>query len=444
MTPRRWLLICGVATATLVAGDHLGALQAPAAAQSPEQTLLTQYCTGCHNDRAKAGGLTLTSADPSNVGASPRLWEAAVRKLRARAMPPAGARRPDERGYEQLISYLETRLDTWAAAHPDPGRTDTLRRLTRTEYQNAIRDLLALDVDVTDLLPKDDASFGFDNVSAVSFSPTLIEKYLTAAQKVTRLALGTPVPAPVSRVFSLPGDLTQEEHVDGLPFGTRGGTAVRYTFPRDGVYEFQVRLVRNRNENVEGLTEPAEMELTLDGERLQLFTITPNRVKMDIYYADEGVDKHLQLRRSVAAGPHEVAATFLRKDGALIETERQPYVAHFNNDRHPRIQPAVQSVSITGPFDSTGVGSTPSRDRIFGCRPSSPAREQACAKTIVTNLAHRAFRRPVTDKDIAVPMDLYEKARATGDFETGIEVALRAILTSAEFLFRVEQDPPKT
>jgi len=358
-------------------------------------------------------------------------------------MPPAGARRPTEQEYNRLVSYLETSLDREAAAHPNPGRTDTLRRLTRTEYQHAIRDLLALEVDVTDLLPKDDASFGFDNVSAVSFSPTLIEKYLTAAQKVTRLALGTPVPAPVSRVFSLPGDLTQEEHVDGLPFGTRGGTAFHYTFPRDGVYDFQVRLVRNRNENVEGLTEPAEMELTLDGERLQLFTITPNRVKMDIYYADEGVDKHLQLRHSVAAGPHVVAATFLRKDGALIETERQPYVAHFNNDRHPRIQPAVQSVSITGPFDSTGVGSTPSRDRIFACRPTTAAREQACAKTIVSNLAHRAFRRPVTDKDIAVPMDLYQKARATGDFETGIEVALRAILTSAEFLFRVEQDPPR-
>src|SRR5262245_32043346 len=272
MTPRRWLLICGVATATLVAGDHLGALQAPAAAQSPEQTLLTQYCTGCHNDRAKAGGLTLTSADPSNVGASPRLWEAAVRKLRARAMPPAGARRPDERGYEQLISYLETRLDTWAAAHPDPGRTDTLRRLTRVEYQNAIRDLLALDIDVTDLLPKDDASFGFDNVSAVGLSPTLVEQYLTAAQKITALAIGSLPLVPGSRVVELPVDLTQEAHADGLPFGTRGGTAVSHTFPRDGLYDIQIRLMRNRNENVEGLTEPHQIELTLDGQRLQVFT----------------------------------------------------------------------------------------------------------------------------------------------------------------------------
>ena len=447
---RRWLTygMGGAAAALLLASGHLKATEpqrqpTSASSVSPARAL-NQYCVTCHNDRSRAGGLALDTLDVANVGTNVEVWESALRRLRARAMPPAGSRRPDERGYEQLVSYLETGLDHQAAAHPDPGRTDTFRRLTRTEYQNAIRDLFALDVDVTELLPKDDASYGFDNVSAVGFSPTLVERYLSAAQKVTRLALGSPMPAPASRVVLLPGDLTQEEHVDGLPFGTRGGTAVHHTFPRDGFYEIQVRLVRNRNENVEGLTEPHQMEITLDGERLQLFTITPNRNRLDTYYADEGVDKHLQLRTRVAAGPHVVGATFLRKDGALIETERQPYEAHFNQDRHPRVQPAVQSVSITGPFESTGVGQTPSRARIFSCRPAAraaEANEAACAKSIVSTFARRAFRRPVTDRDIAVPLDLYAKASADGGFEAGIEVALRALLTSAEFLFRVEQDP---
>ena len=356
-------------------------------------------------------------------------------------MPPAGVRRPDERGYEQLLAYLEGELDRRAATTPDPGRTDTFRRLTRTEYQNAIRDLFAVDVDVTELLPKDDASFGFDNVSAVGLSPTLVERYLTAAQKVTRLAVGSPLPAPAVRVVTLPPDLTQEEHVDGLPFGTRGGTLVRHTFPRDGEYEIQVRLMRNRNENVEGLNEPHQIEVILDGQRLQLFTVTPNRNRLGDYYADEGVDKHLQLRTRVSAGPHDVGATFLRKNGAFVETERQPYDAHFNMNRHPRLTPAVYTLSITGPFDAGAVGETPSRQRIFVCRPASRSDEAACARRIVSATARRAYRRPVTDRDIAVPLELFDEARAEGGFDAGIEVALRAMLTSPEFLFRIERDP---
>jgi mono/diheme cytochrome c family protein len=459
MAATRWFTSCAVVVATFVAGNRLGAIQQSAPA-SPERALLNQYCVSCHNDRGKAGGLSLASADPSNVGANPQLWEAAVRKLRARAMPPAGARRPDEHGYEQLISYLETRLDTWASAHPDPGRTDTLRRLTRIEYQNAVRDLLALDVDVTELLPKDDASYGFDNVGAVGLSPTLLERYLAAAQKVTTLAVGSPVPAPGSRVVVLPVDLTQEDHLDGLPFGTRGGTAVQHTFPRDGQYDIQVRLMRNRNENVEGLSEPHEIEITLDGQRLQVFTVTPNRNRFGDYYADEGVDRHLHLRTRVTAGPHTVGATFLEKHAALIETERQPYVAHFNMNRHPRIQPAVHSVSITGPFAAEGIGETPSRSRIFSCHPPSPKSgfgatsppspspstrdaEADCARQIVTAFARRAYRRPVTEQDIAAPLQFYSKASAADGFEAGIEMALRALLTSPEFLFRVEHEPDR-
>jgi mono/diheme cytochrome c family protein len=447
----RTLAFAGVVAALLFATGGVravepqGAVPVAAGSAAASQTLLNQYCTACHNDRTKAGGLILEGLDPARVGDSAELWEKVVRKLRMRAMPPAGSRRPDDRGYQELVGYLETELDRHAAAVPNPGRTDTFRRLTRTEYQNAIRDLFALDIEVADLLPRDDASYGFDNVGAVGLSPTLVERYLSAAQKVTRLAVGSPVSTPAVRVITLPPDVTQEEHVDGLPFGTRGGTIVRHTFPRAGEYEIQVRLMRNRNENVEGLTEPHQLEVTIDGERLQLFTVTPNRNRLGDYYADEGVDKHLQLRVPVTAGPHAIGAAFLARNAALVETERQPYDAHFNMNRHPRLQPAVHTVSITGPLGDPGSAAsgsaTPSRQRIFVCEPAPRSDGSACAKQIVSRVARRAYRRPVTDRDVAVPLELYEEARRQSGFDAGIEVALRAVLTSPEFLFRVERDP---
>ena len=433
----RWLLRGAAATVGLCLAGPATAAPAPASARA----LLDEYCVRCHNERLQTGGLALDAVDAEHVGRDTGVWERAVRKLRARAMPPAGAPRPDENAYEGLVEYLEAELDRHAATHPDPGRTDTFRRLNRTEYQNAIRDLLALDVDVTALLPRDDASYGFDNVGAVNLSPSLLERYLSAARKVSRLAVGSPLPAPGSRVVVLPADLTQEDHFDGLPFGTRGGVAVDHNFPLDGEYEIQVRLSRNRNENVEGLTEPHELELTLNGERLRVFEIVPNRNELHGYYADEDVDKGLLVRLSVDAGPHVVGAAFLKKSSALIETERQPYDAHFNMDRHPRTQPAVRSVAIAGPFEATGAGDTPSRRRIFVCSPGVPAEEAACAGTIIENLARRAYRRPVSSADLAAPLAFYERGRAQGGFEDGIELALRALLTSTEFLFRIERDP---
>ena len=433
----RWLVRGAAMAALLCPGGASAAPPAPAAAAA----LIDEYCVRCHNERLQTAGLALDAADVDHVARDAAVWERAVRKLRARAMPPAGSPRPDESAYDGLVAYLETELDRHALANPDPGRTDTFRRLNRTEYQNAVRDLLGLDVDVTALLPRDDASYGFDNVGAVSLSPTLLERYLSAARKVSRLAVGSPLPAPGSRVVVLPADLTQEDHFEGLPFGTRGGTAVDHNFPLDGEYEIQVRLSRNRNENVEGLTEPHELELTLDGERLRVFEIIPNRNELAGYYADEDVDKGLLVRLPVGAGPHVVGAAFLKKSSALIETERQPYDAHFNMDRHPRTQPGVHSVSIAGPFGATGSGDTPSRRRIFVCRPADAAAEPACARTIIGTLARRAYRRPVGDADLAAPLAFYERARARGDFEDGIELALRALLTSTEFLFRVEHDP---
>jgi hypothetical protein len=422
----------------LMAGIVSAAPQASPAARS----VLDQYCVGCHNDKANIGGLALNNIDVARPADHPEVWEKVIRKLRGRMMPPPGRPRPDERTYDAVVSELETSLDRAAAANPNPGRPETFRRLNRTEYQNAIRDLLALDVDVTSLLPKDDANYGFDNVSVGGLSPTLLERYLAAAQKISRLAMGSPVRTPGANVILVPPDLTQEDHLDELPFGTRGGTIVRYTFPVDAQYDIQIRLMRDRNENVEGLTEAHQMELTLDDERVQMFTVGPKRMNQDAqYYADGEVDSHLKFRMAVKAGPHDIGVTFVKKDSALIETEQQPYQAHFNYYRHPRIQPAIYSVSIMGPFDATGVTDTPSRRRIFVCRPAKPADEERCATSIISNLARHAYRRPVSNDDIRIPLGFYKDARAEGNFEAGVEMALRAVLASTEFVFRVERDP---
>ena len=408
----------------------------------PARAVIDQYCVGCHNDKAKTAGLALNTLDVNSPGDAPDVWEKVVRKLRSRMMPPPGRARPDERTYDLLVSDLEKSLDRAAAANPNPGRTETFRRLNRTEYQNAIRDLLSLDVVVAALLPKDDANYGFDNVSVGGLSPTLLERYLAASQKISRLAMGSPVKKPGANVVLVPPDLTQEDHLDGLPFGTRGGTVVHYTFPVNAEYEIQIRLMRDRNENIEGLTEPHQMELTLDGEHVEAFTVTPRRQNQQAqYYTDAEADEHLKVRMAVKAGPHDIGATFIKKDSALLETELQPYQAHFNYYRHPRTQPAVYSVSVAGPFAATGVGETPSRRRIFVCRPAKPADEEHCAANIISNLARRAYRRPVTNEDLRVPLAFYKDARAEGDFEAGIEMALRTILTNTEFIFRIEQQP---
>ena len=421
-----------------VLADHRVDAVRPAQSAAPvssERQLITDYCIRCHNQRTRSGGVALDTADLQNVAADAELWEHALRKLRARAMPPAGAPRPSDVDYDRLVASLEVSLDRAAAARPNPGRPDAIRRLNRTEYHNAIRDILGLDVDVTELLPADEASYGFDNVSIAGLSPTLLERYLVAAQKIGRLAVGSSARTAASRVVVLPPDLTQEDHVDGLPLGTRGGTAFEHFFPVDGDYQFQVKLARNRNENVEGLNEPHQMEVLLDGVRLKVFTIAPNRNRLGQYYADEDVDKGLEVRVPVKAGPHTVTATFVRKNAALIESTQQPYQAHFNADRQPRLQPAVHSVSIAGPFGATAVGETPSRRRIFVCHEETPA----CAKQIVATLARRAYRRPVSDADLTKPLAFFKEASRDGGFEAGIETALRALLASPDFLFRVEQ-----
>lgn len=442
MISSRALILCRL-TVLFIAGM---ALSAQPQAQ-PERALLDRYCVACHNAKLKTGGLAIDTASVENVGQNPAVWEKVLHKVRARYMPPAGLPRPDEKAYDSLVSYLETSLDHASAANPNPGRTAALRRLTRTEYQNAIRDLLGLQVDVTQLLPSDDSSFGFDNITVGELSPTLLERYLAAARKISRLAIGDQVRSPGGDTILIPPDLTQEEHFDELPFGTRGGAAVHYTFPQDAQYEITLQLSRDRNEHIEGLAAPAEVELLLDGERVQLFTVKPVNNITGIRNAtdlpsDDLVDKNLHIRIPVTAGPHTLGVTFPKNNPSLlIETERQPYQAHFNMYRHPRIHPALYSISVIGPYDATGAGDTPSRRRIFVCHPANPSEEESCATRILSNFARRAYRRPVTEADLQLPLKFYRDARTGEGFEGGIERGLRALLISPEFLFRVERDP---
>jgi hypothetical protein len=428
----QWTLVMFAVGATGIGRSQ----QAPATV-SPEQATTKRYCFGCHNSKAKMGGFTLDTLDMAHAGKNSDAWEKVVRKLRTRSMPPAGLPRPDERAYTSLQASIESSLDKASAQKPNPGRTDTFRRLNRTEYQNAVRDLLAIDVDVSSLLPSDESSHGFDNVTVGDLSPTLLERYLSASRKISRLAMGSPARSPGGDTITLPPDLTQEEHFDELPIGTRGGSQVRYNFPLDAKYDVQVRLARDRNEHVEGLREPSEVELMLDGERVQLFTVKPPPSGKD----HSLVDKDLHARIAVKAGPHVVAVAFPRRALPLLETERQPWHAHFNMDRHPRIQPALYSVSVNGPYEASGPGNTPPRKRILVCRPANAGEETPCAKRILTTLMHRAYRRPVTAADLQMPLKFYQEARKEGGFESGIEMALSAVLVSPEFLFRVEQDP---
>jgi mono/diheme cytochrome c family protein len=408
------------------------------------ELFLARYCISCHSGAEKSGGLALDVFGKKAIGKHPEVWERVVRKLRARQMPPVSQPRPDERSYEAISSLLESALDRAASAHPDPGRTDSFRRLTVTEYQNAVRDLLALDIDGASLLPREPASNRFDNVTVGDLSPTLMDHYLSAAQKISRLAVGTPGRSPGGDTIRLPADRTQEEHVPGLPVGTRGGTLIPYTFPSTGEYEIAVRLSRDRNEEVEGLHEPHELVLLLDRDRVGLFTVRPPR-------GGEGhsqLDQHLMQRVRVTAGRHQLGVAFLKKGSSLAVTKRQPYQARFNLHRHPRLSPAVFQVSITGPFGVRGPADTPSRRRIFICRPKNAGQEAECARRILSHLMRRAYRRPVTAADLPTPMMLFRQARAGGTFDDGIETALSAILVSPNFLFHIERDPsglpPKT
>jgi mono/diheme cytochrome c family protein len=443
-----------------------------------EQAVFKQYCVGCHNPKAKLGGLVLDPAYLENAGAHAAVLEKVVRKVRAGVMPPAGAPRPAKATYESFVSHLETQLDSAAAARPNPGRTEALHRLNRAEYQNCVRDLLALNINAGDLLPADDGSYGFDNIAGVlKVSQTLMERYLSVAGTVSRLALGELPRTPEAIEVRLPPGLPQYDHIEGLPLGTRGGTLVHHIVPATGEYEIRVTLQRASGGIISGLSEPHDMEISVDGEQVKILNVKPApqaprgdaaKVAPKASAGDEkardekpkdetakenpapkkDADADLHFRIALKSGPRDIGVAFLLKDHAQDTSLREPFKRLDNSGGNGvnLSQPHVASVIITGPFGSGGsqqTEDTPTRRRIFICHPETASEETDCAKKIFTNLARRAYRRPVTDKDIGVLLASYQDGRKEGGFETGVEVALRRLLVSPEFLFRVERDPAK-
>lgn len=430
----RQVTFCALVLSALAATTLAASLPAPVKAA------VRRYCLDCHDGDVKKGNLDLGNILSDDLHTHSVEWERVVRKLAARQMPPIGKDRPAEKEFERLVATLGSSLDTLAANNPNPGRTDAFHRLNRTEYRNTIRDLLDLEIDAATLLPKDDASHGFDNLTGGDLSPTLLNRYISAAEKISRLAVGSPILRPNGDTYRLKPDLTQEEHVANLPLGTRGGTLIRHTFPRDGEYEIQIRLTRDRNEMVEGLHETHELEVLLDRDTAARFQVGPPKGNRDY----ETVDAHLKARIPVKAGLHEVGVTFIKNLSSLVETQRDPYQARYNMHRHPRLSPAIYQVSVTGPYSSREageMGETASRRKIFVCYPKNPSEENACAERIVSAFARRAYRRPVVAADLAKPLKFYHEAKEAGGFEAGIGSALSAVLVSPEFLFRIERDP---
>jgi hypothetical protein len=406
---------------------------------------LDKYCVSCHNQRLKTAGLTLDTLDLAAVPAHAETWEKVIRKLRTRMMPPAGRPRPEAGVYDGIASWLENEIDRAAAANPNPGTKDAFHRLNRAEYQNVIRDLLDLEVDVRDLLPPDDASYGFDNIGGVlKINQPLMERYLSAARRISRIALGSRDTPPTSFTVRLRPDLPQYDRVEGLPFGTRGGTAISHTFPVDADYEIKLQLGAGTAPG------PRQLELDVDGERVRVFTITPpvrgrgQAQNQDPDYV-AGDNASLQVRVPVKAGPRRIAATFIKAAGS-IELEgsrsifRRPGPFHEGNQLMPVTEPFLASVTITGPFNIRGAGDTPSRRRILVCQPVRRTDEGDCARKVLTTLARRAFRRPVTDADIRPLLAFFNENRGDG-FDAGIELTLRRLLVHPEFLFRIEAPP---
>jgi hypothetical protein len=406
---------------------------------------INQYCIGCHSARLKTGGLVLEGRDLGQLSADADVWEKVVRKLRSGAMPPAGARRPDASTTDSLVQWFESSLDAAAAAAPNPGRP-VAHRLNRAEYANAVRDLLALTIDPSTLLPPDDSAQGFDNIAdALALSPSLIEGYLTAAGRISALAVGDPSIGPASLTFHVRGDASQSEHVEGLGLGTRGGLLAEPTLPLDGEYVIKVKLLQTNLGSVRGLQSPDQVEITVDGERKHLvpiggvadYSAAPDNAT-DVANA---IDARLQVRVAAKAGPHKIGVAFLQKSSAEGGNRLQSFLRTTLIATDHLGLPHVESVTITGPFNATGPGDTPSRRRIFVCRPAAASEELRCARTIVTTLARHAFRRAPTATEIDRLVDFYKRGRDGHTFENGVEMALRGVLASPKFLVRVEQDP---
>jgi Protein of unknown function (DUF1592)/Protein of unknown function (DUF1588)/Protein of unknown function (DUF1585)/Protein of unknown function (DUF1587)/Protein of unknown function (DUF1595)/Planctomycete cytochrome C len=433
-----------VASLALVFTSTLG--QQPASSQ---QELVNKYCVTCHNERAKTGGIVLEKIDVDHPAASAELWEKVIRKLRAGLMPPSGAPRPDRAVLDKFRASLETAIDQAAASKPTPGAT-ALHRLNRTEYANAVRDLIAVDVDMATVLPADDSSEGLDNIADVlGTSPALIERYVGAAAQISRLAIGDTDISPLSTTYKVRGDLSQDKHIPGLPAGTRGGVVIRHNFPVDGEYLFKFSLLKvNFGPQYGGAAKGEQLEMSVNGERVALLELR----SVPYYYirggAQGGPATPLEVRLPIKAGPQTITVTFINKTAAGVDDLFQRFDA-TTADLQTGVQygyttfPHLSGVEILGPYNITGPGNTPNRARIFTCRPSSQGEEPACAKKIISKLARHAYRRPVTDADVEPLLNFYRSGRqgANGSFDKGIEMALRRILADPQFVFRFERDP---
>jgi hypothetical protein len=442
----------------------------------PSKAFVDTYCVTCHNSRLKTGGLALDAFDLTNVGAHAEEWEKVVVKLRAGLMPPAGMPRPQQPVINNFASALEASLDRAAATDPNPGRTEPFHRLNRAEYQNAIRDLLALDVDATNWLPTDEISYGFDNIAGVlKLSPLLTERYLNTAQKVARLALGTPAPAS-GDLYRVPDQLDQDVRLEGMPVGTRGGVLVKYVAPRAGDYDFKARVGRGIDSDIPHFIGQQDLEISIDGERVHVFTLpeTPGEdlnierqvarapgtapvrerrvdangdpIPDEAALARRHLDDDWVIRVPMKAGVHEIRATFIAKTNAVSEGFRKPFLKPYigrgpTDNRETREGAALRELEIMGPINPGGAEASASYKRVVTCRPAKSVDEGPCAKAILSTLARRAYRRPVTDADMKVLLDFYEQGRAKGTFDTGIELGLQRILISPSFLFRTEFDP---
>lgn len=436
---------------------------------APYRAVLNQYCVVCHNEQLHTAGLVLSKLDVANVPEGAETWEKVIGKLRTGAMPPVGMPRPDKATYDGLAAYLETALDQAAVAKPNPGRV-AVHRLNRAEYTNALRDLLAVDVDVESLLPVDDSGYGFDNIANVlSVSPMLLVRYMSAAGKVTRLAIGDPNVLPNLETYDLPYLLPQDERMsEDLPFGSRGGVAIRHNFPLDGEYLIKIRLQRagiEHDRQIIGLSEPHQLDVRVDGERIKLFTVggqpnhteksqpsaTDSQKKAFGYdFRTDSSDANLEVRFAAKAGERVVDVNFVNDsweregvlDSPLAEFRLLDKSSEGRSDSPGTEEdsPAVAQVSISGPYNPKGLSETSSRRKIFICRPANSADELACANKILSALARSAYRRPVAASDLQPLLNLYKVGRKDGDFEAGIAMALQRILVSPEFLFRMERD----
>ena len=416
------------------------------------RAFVNEYCVSCHNSRTAqpaSDPVDLEKASLDDVVASAATWERVLHKLSVRAMPPQGMKRPQESDYVNFTSWLANSLDqAWAAKGAVPGRY-VVHRLNRTEYGNAVRDLLAIDVDVTSLLPTDGAEFGFDNIAtSLKTSPLLLERFVTAAQRISTLAMGNPKELPGTTEYSVSREFSQNAYIEGLPLGTRGGTVVRHIFPADGEYKLSARLFRGVEEGyigVEGNDTPNTFVITIDGE--EVFSTTIGGPKdheeqgKSLTETQPVIDARMTGKVKVTAGPHEVGFTW-RERPAQRQDVWQPALRDSQEVHMVGGMPKIRTAMIEGPYNVTGVSATASRDRVLVCKPSSTSEESACAERIFTNLTRRAYRRSVTSADVEAPMAFYRQARQSGEtFDAGIRAGLARVLSSPSFLYRVESDP---